>query len=614
MFRSKIFIFEKLNYFLLFIAIFLKILRKKIYFVRLDKSLQNKKSIKVLNLLGLTWLNFQDYTIGDSQLGEISKEGVVLQKKFGLLMDNLKIANFFNKKLEQKGCQKNDLKSFAFTKIALRSRELCITEKFLDFLRNDNKNSFVVVTQLPFFLKEPFKNKIEKKAKLLNFVSFSPFIFALKFVIKKLISKIIIKKNKQVNNTNSDKLNISKFETVFFPHQGIFFGDIYKKGQFYSKEKNSKFYHQNILHLNLAENGLRHSSKTEEFYVKNKITEINFSSLGNISFKDLFENLRIALKFFFFTKDSFGSILFFLNLWISIQRSLIRLNSLPNAKVAIFGYDLMSPRDVSIACRIKGIKTIATQERFLSVCEGDAFFIIDHYLIINEKVKDFISKVHLGSIKKMETIGPIRSDLISIKNYERKEDKDRIIMILDSHSSKNFYKSALNKFANWRQNYSFYEDIINLATKNKNFKFIIKGKNYEFLQIPYYNNIKNLINQNINIEIYDDKENSPYELIKKTSLTISRHTSLIDELLFREKPVIIYDAAGYPSTLFDYGKNLIVHNYDGLEKKFNLWKEDEIKFNENILKETLNYLPSNRLKISVYESLHSYLKKQFKYY
>ena len=96
MFRSKIFIFEKLNYFLLFIAIFLKILRKKIYFVRLDKSLQNKKSIKVLNLLGLTWLNFQDYTIGDSQLGEISKEGVVLQKKFGLLMDNLKIANFFN--------------------------------------------------------------------------------------------------------------------------------------------------------------------------------------------------------------------------------------------------------------------------------------------------------------------------------------------------------------------------------------------------------------------------------------------------------------------------------------------------------------------------------------
>ena len=47
MFRSKIFIFEKLNYFLLFIAIFLKILRKKIYFVRLDKSLQNKKSIKV---------------------------------------------------------------------------------------------------------------------------------------------------------------------------------------------------------------------------------------------------------------------------------------------------------------------------------------------------------------------------------------------------------------------------------------------------------------------------------------------------------------------------------------------------------------------------------------
>ena len=60
---KKIFIFDELNYFVLINAIILRILRQKVYFLRLKKVWQNEKSIKILNFLGLNWLNFQDYEI-----------------------------------------------------------------------------------------------------------------------------------------------------------------------------------------------------------------------------------------------------------------------------------------------------------------------------------------------------------------------------------------------------------------------------------------------------------------------------------------------------------------------------------------------------------------------
>ena len=114
-----------------------------------------------------------------------------------------------------------------------------------------------------------------------------------------------------------------------------------------------------------------------------------------------------------------------------------------------------------------------------------------------------------------------------------------------------------------------------------------------------------------NVELYNDKKNSPYELIKKIILTIAMHTSLVDELLFKERPVIIYGDGGYP---IYYNENLIVKNYEELESKFNLWKKDPKKFNENIINEIHKYFPINKPENRVYDLLHTYLENEIKYY
>jgi len=607
MFNYKIFIFNELNYLLLPIAIFQKIIGREVYFLRLTKSWQNEKSIKFFQFIGLKWLNFQDYKI--EKIAIISREVVLLQKKFGDFMDNFGIANDLKKKLLSNGCDANDLKSLALARLAARIREFCEAVAFVDYLKENNKNNFIIIGQFPDFFNEIFREKIKNKALFLNFYSFDLIFLVLKVIKNKFILFIkrlfIAKKSfKNLNNNN----DLKKYNTVFFPHQGVYYGSLYKKDQFYSDKNNSNFYPSNILHLSIGDQD-KNNKLTKEYYRKKNIIDIDFVSLAGLSLKEIIsETLAFTKKYYFRPKNSFQSIFFFLNLWLSIKRSLLRLKVLPNVKVAIFGYDLVSPREIAIACKMRGIKTIATQERLICGWDENSFFVFDHYLVINKDIEKHMIEERLGSIRKVKSIGPIRSDLIDMRGED-----ENIVLVLDFSSNPDFYKNGRNESNNWRQNYIFYDNILKLANKNKNIKFVIKGKNYDFVNIPYFDNIKSLIREISNVKLYEDKNNSPYELIKKTKLTIARYTSLVDELLFKERPVIIYGTGGYPSTFY-YDENLIVKNYEELEIKFNKWKEDSNKFNENIVNESRKYFPNKKTEVKVHNILHSYLEKEFKYY
>ena len=612
MFKNKIFIFDELNYLLLPAAIIIKIFRHKVYFLRLKKIWQNEKSIKILKFLGFSWLNFQDYEI--KKTAEISRDVVFFQNSLGNYIDGLNIANDLKKILEEKGCNNSDLKSFALTKASAPLRKFSEVMKFIDILKKSKKDNFIIISQFPSFLNTVLKKEAKNKAFILNLYSFDPIISLLKIFLKKIKYKIKTIKNNNNNKINNNNLNIKKFKTVFFPHQGVYYGDIYKKDQFYSKKINSYFYPSNILHLSIGDQNLN-DDLTNEFYEKNKITNIDFVSLGNISLKEFFlTSWNFIKEYYIFSRNSLGSVIFFLALWISIKKSLNRLDALPNAQVAIFGFDLLAPREISIACRIKKIQTIATQERFLEAWCEDFFFIFDHYLVINKNIETVLLDKKLNSVRKIKSIGPVRSDMINTTVYEKSINDKKTVLILDSHSKTNLYSNGRANFSNWKQNYTFYESIMSLAKENMDIKFIIKGKNYCFIDIPYFKNIKKIIDQTKNIELYKNESNSPYELIESAHLAIARYTSLIDEMLYKERSVLIYETGGYPSTFFNYGENLVVKNYEELKTEFDKWKEDPKKFNESIVNQSRNYFPVYKPNNKVYDLLHTYLEGEFKYY
>ena len=612
--KKKIFIFQELNNLLILLAIFLKLLGQKVYFLKVTKNWRNKKSIDFIETIGLKWLNFQDFKIENA--GLITLEGEELQKKIADRLENLNIYNVMRKKLLKMGCHQNDLKSFALSELTEFCKEFSTILKFIDFLKKENEVPCVLFIKYHKFIKEALLEETKNRVKLINFNSFHLLDQLFKFIYKKIKNKlknIFKQKNKSLNNLES-KFNIKNFKTAFFPHQGIFYGNIYKKDYFYSKKSKSNFFPPNIIHFSYGDKHLN-GKNTNDFYEKNKIVNIDFKLLGNISTYKLTANiLKFAFENSFLLKNNISSTFFFLRLWFLIEKSLARLKELNNLKTVIFGYDILSSRAIAIACRIKKIETIAVQERYLAIWAGNSYFIMDHYLVFNEEVKKFISNKRLDSVKKIKSIGPVRSDLIKKRKNDNKVVDISKIAIFDTHSDIEYYSNGSSWFSNWRVNYNFYIDILKLAKKNPNNKFIIKGKNYNFFDLPYFINIKRAINETSNIELYINKNsNSPYELVDEVDLVIAKYNSLVDELLYRDRSVIIYETGGYPSDTFNYGKDIVVKNFEELYAKFNLWKKNPIDFNKNIINTTNTYFPHLEDSEKVYDKIHEYLETKLNY-
>ena len=608
---KKIYIFEELNYIFFPLALFQKIIGKEVYFFRLIKKWQNRKKINFFESIGLKRLNFQDFEI--LKRGEISLEGAKLQKEFGKFLDKLDIYNFLSKKLEEMGCDQDDLKCLILSKFCNQARYFCGISQFIDYQKKNGINNFVVFVRVPDLFEDLLIKKFENRAKLINFNYFYFSTLFLGTIFKNIRFKKSKTSKRYIEYNETKNIDLKKFKVIFFPHQGIFYGNFYKKDQFYSTKENSNFYPKNILHLSIADQDT-HNSETNDFYKTKQIINIDFVTLGNLSFKEIMNEIFAFIKkYYFSSKNTLFSISFFLYFWILIKRSVKRLNALKNVKTAIIGYDLVVPREILIACKIKKIKTIATQERLLGAWLGESFIMLDHYLVINEKAKNFIANNIVGKVKKIKTIGPVRSDLIKKKILNEKINSDEVILVLDTSSEKSHYSNGLLFHNTWKQNFVFYRDIIKLAKKNKNNKLILKGKDYYFMDIPYFEKIKNEINQTSNIQLYDNK-NSAYKLLENIILTITRPTSVVDELLFKDRSLIIYEIIeGYPTSLFDYGKNLTVRNYEELENKFNLFQKNIKEFEKN-LKTDSNKLFTNKSEKKVYDILHEYLEKEFDYY
>ena len=225
------------------------------------------------------------------------------------------------------------------------------------------------------------------------------------------------------------------------------------------------------MHLSIGDQD-KNNKLTKEYYRKKNIIDIDFVSLAGLSLKEIIsETLAFKKKYYFRSKNSFQSIFFFLNLWLSIKRSLLRLNALPNVKVAIFGYDLVSPREIAIACKMRGIKTIATQERLICGWDENSFFVFDHYLVINKDIEKHMIEERLGSVRKVKSIGPIRSDLIDMRGED-----ENIVLVLDFSSNPDFYKNGRNESNNWRQNYIFYDNILMPVVTEKSTSLSEMGK------------------------------------------------------------------------------------------------------------------------------------------
>lgn len=410
------------------------------------------------------------------------------------------------------------------------------------------------------------------------------FCFSLSVIYRQIIRHACIKPrtHNKLNDNDSFHTNdlkgktFSDFEVLYFPHQGIWYGNLFKKDHFYIKEKDCPFHPSKILHLSIGDT-VDLPSKTLSFYNQNDIPFWDFSRISLFSWR---ECLNRYLKILFKNKQ----ILFSVTIWehLIFFKSIHTLNrysngakKFTNAKVALLGYASITDPHLVLGLSMNKINVVATEERLLQSFHRLSPIIADYYFVLGGESEKILKKdSFFVSIKKIIPIGPIRLDLISsfrnVKEQKYTEIKKMyfLFLVCDYHSTETEEENRFQLGNNWKMNKRFYKDMIQIAKYFPNAYFAIKGKNTNILKNPNFIELINEIKKLPNIAFEEDLDTySPYLMAHLCDACIALHTSLGDEILAAGKPVVFYDWFGYPTPFFNYKrKKIIAENQTELKK------------------------------------------------
>ena len=124
---------------------------------------------------------------------------------------------------------------------------------------------------------------------------------------------------------------------------------------------------------------------------------------------------------------------------------------------------------------------------------------------------------------------------------EKKEGK-KIIVLLGFAPLQNWYESYTSLQSNWLAEISFLKDAINIAKNLPDAFLIIRYKAFKcpLRSNPYFENIvKEISNiENISISNNYDEPFYSYKLCSQANLIIAKHTSIADECLSKDIPVL----------------------------------------------------------------------------
>ena len=192
-------------------------------------------------------------------------------------------------------------------------------------------------------------------------------------------------------------------------------------------------------------------------------------------------------------------------------------------------------------------------------------------------------------IKNYKVIGNI---FLNKKLPNNKIFKKKPILCFD-YSVKNLNEQMYD--VSFKNQLSFYEDILNLSIKYPNEQFIIKSKFKDFRNFPEFKKFKKKLKKHKNISFYSFFNNYSLEsILKNSKIIITKPSSVIDLTLYFKKKVIVHDYEPNFKSLIknfiNYGnKNIFANSFDELQFKFCKAIKNEINLSSSKLKDHYFY-------------------------
>ena len=583
----KTLIVNNLSVFTFPLIIFFRILNFKILFVSIEKYFRSKTLLNCLSLINIKWFNYQEYKINHIEIEKFRKS-IPFSDILSTDISNKFWSSYLHEIYENKYCLNVCLNK----RIYRESRQIIEIFEIAKSLKDINNRIFLWV---PNTLISRKVNAEFYQFKNLNFFPnlkiFNTFVLLLVILTKTIKSFLITQfKNRKISKYDKKILDqkYQNFKIVYFPHKGIFYANLYIKDYFYSHDNQDPFFCEKILHIEYLINDL--SRKGRDFYKQKNIQYLIF--------KDLSNNFNILKKMIFFliknyklvfklAKFDFEILNFFFYSSFLVIQNIQRLGKLKNLKLVLVGHDVPFPKEISAACKKKNIKTIAMQDR-VATAYLSSLMIFDYYFVGGERSKNLIKKrMPSPFIDNLLNLYMVKTDkyakLNSSNSLKNNFSNEKLkCLVVDLHSLRSWYYNGRAPVNSWRRNKDFYHEIINLAEHFPQVEFLIKSKQYDWLDIPYFKEISRQLYQKKNIGILSDQKKwTPIRSVNACDFAISLYSSLSDEMLAIGKPVIIIDKFGQPEKYFNFGK-ILAKNYDETIKKINLIIEDYKKYNFQI--------------------------------
>jgi hypothetical protein len=340
---------------------------------------------------------------------------------------------------------------------------------------------------------------------------------------------------------------------IYFPHQGLMYGNLFRKDYLYETCPNSPLHPRRVLHV-------------EEGPSASIVDQYKRAEMPLRVMVPTADHLRSAARFFVrcSTLRELGELRWpFLLLLLTAgfdvfrrYRAYVQAADFPAGTVVVIGYDYLFPRPLALALQACGLQLLAAQERMLTAYFKSFNIIVDRYLVGGPTVARHIANNRFCAVSQMDCVGLWRSDLLS---DPKRPKRDRtFVLVLDYHSSRNWWED-IYPLTSRAANKAFYLDIIRLALDRSDVDFLVRGKNIDWLDDPFFADVVAIINliPNLDVDRSYSELNRSYNLAAEADCIVAKHTSLGDECLAVGKPVVFHDwsknSIGYAKSFNAYG-------------------------------------------------------------
>lgn len=244
------------------------------------------------------------------------------------------------------------------------------------------------------------------------------------------------------------------------------------------------------------------------------------------------------------------------------ERAFALARDLPDVSVAVLAYDLQVPLDLVLALESSGVRTVALNERPLSLVMRSQPLATHTLLTASTWFSDQALHSPSAAVSLPVAVGMWRTDLMvhyadqephPIVARARSEYRSVIVALpyhVSDHASANPLATSSLSVRH------FLTDILDIAEKHPKVVIVIRGKDAAWLEHDAFSDVVVRSRTLSNVIVSDDygQFNESYRLVAGADLVIAKYTSLVDEALALGIPCIVHD---YTPTTRDVARPVV---------------------------------------------------------